>query len=327
MDDGDDKGKNRIVRLRTSSGHQIMLNDTHGFIYVANAEGTAWFEMTKDGKFYFYGKDSISFRTEKDFNVHADKDINMYAGAAMNKYAVSDMVQETAGLMSLRAEGELNMFGSMVGLKSSSKLAIQSDTFTSLKVGTDLAIQTGGKITLKAATTIGTQSGTDTTMLSGATLVMSSAGNLSLKTGAALATQSGGNTTHLAGGQILETASQIHMNGPGAPAAPAAPASIDAKAFKKPAPIDRAFHYDPKPIEKYPKWKPMEIPFVSSCPIVPTHEPYNFPDKSPARPDCCNGVGGTVEETHVKPHAQPPKGGESLTNAGPIPRLTDVTLP
>jgi hypothetical protein len=150
MDDGDESGKNRIVRLRTSAGHQIMMNDTHGFVYVANAEGTAWFEMTKEGKFYFYGTDSISFRTEKDFNVHADRSINFNAGSQINSYASAAIISETPGQLTLRADAELNMFGGAVGLKSGSKMAFQSDSFTSMKVGGDLMVQAGGNIGFKA---------------------------------------------------------------------------------------------------------------------------------------------------------------------------------
>jgi hypothetical protein len=269
MDDGDEKGDNRQIRIRTHLGHHIMLNDTHGFVYVSNAEGTAWFEMTKEGKFHFYGKDSISFRTEKDFNVHADRDINFHAQAEINAYAVTNIVQETPGQITLRADAELNMFGGAVGLKSGSKIGIQSDSFTNIKVGTFLKVSAGG--------------------------------NLTLKTAADLNTQSGGTTTHLAGGDIIETAPQIHMNGPTAPAAP------EAKAFEKPAPLDRGFHYDPTPEGPYEKMKPMSKKFVSINPIVPTHEPFGDPAAAPKRSTCSDdgNNAGTVPEGHTRPHALP----------------------
>ena len=42
MDDGDDKGKSNQIRLRTSTGHQILMDDDEGIIYVATASGNAW---------------------------------------------------------------------------------------------------------------------------------------------------------------------------------------------------------------------------------------------------------------------------------------------
>ena len=42
MDDGDFNNDNNLVRLRTSAGHQILMNDSEGFIYVSNSAGTGW---------------------------------------------------------------------------------------------------------------------------------------------------------------------------------------------------------------------------------------------------------------------------------------------
>jgi len=164
MDDGDAKAENRIVRLRTSFGHQIMMSDSkeakNNFIYIANAEGTAWVELTHEGKILVYGKDSISIRTEKDFNVHADRDINMYAKNTINMFAEKSVITESPGLITTKAVTELNMFGGIVGLKSGSELRMQSDTLTGLKVGTDLFVSTGEKIDITSGTSLSMVTGT-----------------------------------------------------------------------------------------------------------------------------------------------------------------------
>ena len=36
LDDGDVNGDSNQIRLRTSTGHQILMNDTEGIIYVSN---------------------------------------------------------------------------------------------------------------------------------------------------------------------------------------------------------------------------------------------------------------------------------------------------
>ena len=49
MDDGATLGEDQLMRLRTASGHQLLLHDTNNTIYVGHADGTSWIEMTPDG--------------------------------------------------------------------------------------------------------------------------------------------------------------------------------------------------------------------------------------------------------------------------------------
>ena len=79
MDDGDKSGENKLIRLRSGGGHQVLLNDSQNIIYIANAEGTAWMEFTASGKIDIYAKDSVSIHSEADFNFRADRDINLEA--------------------------------------------------------------------------------------------------------------------------------------------------------------------------------------------------------------------------------------------------------
>jgi len=54
MDDGDESGQNELVRIRTRTGHQILLHNSQDLIYIANSKGTAWIEMTSNGKLDIY---------------------------------------------------------------------------------------------------------------------------------------------------------------------------------------------------------------------------------------------------------------------------------
>lgn len=76
MDDGDSTGTDNLVRLRTSAGHQIMMNDSEGIIYIINASGKNWIEMGADG--------SIRAYTEADFSVHSGGAINFKSDTAFN---------------------------------------------------------------------------------------------------------------------------------------------------------------------------------------------------------------------------------------------------
>lgn len=79
MDDGSADGSNRLVRIRTAGGNQIMMNDDNGFIYFINAAGTGWIELSPDGNVDVYGQSGISLATPGSINMHADQDINMHA--------------------------------------------------------------------------------------------------------------------------------------------------------------------------------------------------------------------------------------------------------
>ena len=79
MDDGDEKGDNQHTRIRTASGHQILMNDTEGTVYIANGSGKAYFEMEKNGKINVYSDRGIAIRAEGDFNLHADGNIQFHA--------------------------------------------------------------------------------------------------------------------------------------------------------------------------------------------------------------------------------------------------------
>lgn len=75
---------NELVRIRTRTGHQILLHNSEDLIYIGNARGTTWIELTSNGKIDIYAKDSVSIHTENDLNVTANRDINFTAGRNIN---------------------------------------------------------------------------------------------------------------------------------------------------------------------------------------------------------------------------------------------------
>jgi len=88
---------NEYVRLRTRTGHQILLHNSEDLIYIGNAKGTTWVELTSNGKIDIYAEDSISIHTEQDLNIRADRDINMEAGRNVNIKAVEGNFHAEAG--------------------------------------------------------------------------------------------------------------------------------------------------------------------------------------------------------------------------------------
>ena len=75
---------NESIRLRTRTGHQILLHNSEDLIYIGNAKGSAWVELTANGKIDIYAQDSINIRTETDLNIKADRDINIESGKDIN---------------------------------------------------------------------------------------------------------------------------------------------------------------------------------------------------------------------------------------------------
>lgn len=75
---------NELIRLRTRTGHQILLHNSEDLIYIGNARGTTWIELTSNGKIDIFANDSISVHTKNDLNFTADRDINLTAGGNIN---------------------------------------------------------------------------------------------------------------------------------------------------------------------------------------------------------------------------------------------------
>lgn len=71
-------------RIRTRTGHQLLMHNSEDLIYIGNSKGTTWIELTSNGKIDIYAADSVSIHTEVDLNIRADRDINLEAGRNIN---------------------------------------------------------------------------------------------------------------------------------------------------------------------------------------------------------------------------------------------------
>lgn len=171
---------NELIRFRTRTGHQILLHNSEDLIYITNARGTAWIELTSDGKIDIFAQDSISLRTANDFNFYADRDINMEAGRNINIKAT-----DAAGLGDPATAGRIQVeaVGDFIRIVNGN-VSVQTDLLH------DETITGAVKVTAKAGFNLNT-TGENKFTASGATNIKS-------------------------GGNHVETAAQIHMNGPAA---------------------------------------------------------------------------------------------------------------
>lgn len=158
MDDGDEYGNNELVRIRTRTGNQILLHDTQGLIYIANADGTAWIELTKNGKIDIFAQDSISVHTEQDFNLRAGRNFNIEAGNNVNikGFKKVNVDSESVGLFSTKS----------LNLTSVKNISVASETridFSSADVfvtaGTGLNLLSGDSVKITAGQVVGIAAG------------------------------------------------------------------------------------------------------------------------------------------------------------------------
>lgn len=194
MDDGDKDGKNELFRIRTRTGHQILLHNSSDLIYIANSKGTAWIELTSNGKIDIYAEDSVSIHTKNDFNFLADRDINLEAKRDMNisvggKYHMDVRNNCT---INVTKDGNLTFGGSL-----------------NIDVGTNTFITSGAKTNIKASDIFASGSGS---------MNMSAGGSWKVSAG----------DTNITSGEHKETAGAIYMNQKAATPAIAANAATPA---------------------------------------------------------------------------------------------------
>jgi hypothetical protein len=155
---------NEYFRVRTRTGHQILLHNSEDLIYIGNARGTSWIEMTSNGKIDIYAEDSVSIHTGTDLNIRADRDINLEAGrninmrAATGKFHVDvatnlELVIGANGLITTKGNLDINTTGNNA-ITSTGALDIKSGAaskWTSAgdaSIGAANLILKGGKIDL-----------------------------------------------------------------------------------------------------------------------------------------------------------------------------------
>jgi len=151
MDDGDILGKDQLVRIRSSLGHQILMSDDGQTLFIIHANGQSYIELGKEGTIDMYSTNSFNVRTQGDLNLHADNNININAGKALNI--------------------------------SADTIAISSEKQTTQKVGTDFSLYASGTYTTKVDGKMSFASGADSSFYSDA-ITYFNGSKINLNTGA-----------------------------------------------------------------------------------------------------------------------------------------------
>jgi hypothetical protein len=112
-------GTDQLIRLRTSGGHQILMNDTQQVLYIASATGMQWLEFSNDGSINVYGKNGINVRTEGVMNLQGDAAIIMNSQGPIQINGDKGISMTTKSSMSLSAEVSLSLTATaMASLKA-----------------------------------------------------------------------------------------------------------------------------------------------------------------------------------------------------------------
>lgn len=156
MDDGDILGRDNLVRIRTSLGHQITMSDNGQTLMILHSNGQSYIELGKEGTVDIYSTNSINLRTQGDLNFHADNNINLHAAKNINMHS-----------------GENTYFNADKEFKQ--------------RVGTDYSTFTNGKFTNKVNGPMAVKSGGEASITSGA-IVCIKGSKINLNTGSASVT-------------------------------------------------------------------------------------------------------------------------------------------
>jgi len=171
---------NEMLRLKTRTGHQILMHNSEDLIYIGNSRGTAWIELTSNGKIDIYSEDSISVRTAQDLNFKADRDINFQADRDFNVKAKKNITFEAEQEDFQLIVGRNNQIttGGYLHLNTDKDTRIKSNTsYIDILAHTTLDLESATESTnILANTTLNLESATESTnILANTTLNLESA--------------------------------------------------------------------------------------------------------------------------------------------------------
>jgi len=145
MDDGRyEDGKDQYIKIRTSKGNMILLDDTNEQIYVVNAKGTAWVELSPSGKIDIFGESDFSVRSKGSLNFHAEKEINMHCRGKFQLKSEASINIESSCNLTVKAKGSGKIF-------SRNEMDIGSYAGLNLYGAASLNIKTNGILVAKGS--------------------------------------------------------------------------------------------------------------------------------------------------------------------------------
>ena len=262
---------NEYTRLRTRTGHQLLLHNSEDLIYIGNSKGTAWLELSSNGKIDIFANDSISLHSMNDVNIKADRDINMEAGRNVNVKATAEYQSPESLHNDPKIEDSIK--------QENGRVQIESAFNTNILIGANGKIETRIYKNMEDEDISGdldiTVAGNHRHTIGGDTDIQTignrsdSQANYDILTAGYNYLTSGLNTEVASGGDIIMSASpNIHFNGPAASSASPADSAIT---------ITDLIKYDNplvNPLKDWATTKWQDGTIASIMRRIPMHEPW-----------------------------------------------------
>jgi hypothetical protein len=99
------------VRVKSASGHQIILDDANERIYISTARGNNYIELDGDGRIHIYANNDVSMNVGGDLNFSATGNFNVNANN-VNIASRADTKISSCGSFHVNAGSELNLTSS-----------------------------------------------------------------------------------------------------------------------------------------------------------------------------------------------------------------------
>ena len=188
----DDRAENCRIRMRTTGGHQVIMDDTNERIYISTSTGENSIEMDEQGNIDIYTSGKISAHAEQDINFTTDRSFRVYAKSGIHLKSDAEVRIQSEDDTSIISNGAMRAL-------SSDNMYLQTGENMHLKVSGDTSIDSQGITNIKSKT-----------------LKFEGSSEVNIK--------SGGAVNVLAGGNANIQGSQVQLNG-GTSAATAGEAS------------------------------------------------------------------------------------------------------
>lgn len=218
----DDRQENCRVRIRTTSGHQIILDDTNERIYIATAQGNNWVELDQAGNIDVYSASRVTIRSAKEINMTSDETIRMYAKKGIHMHSDDEVRIDAAKDIHVKSAAAIRSH-------STASTYVQSDADVHVKAATSVYTSAATDVNVKAGSGVKIQAGSSVDINSGSNLNLQASANLNALAGATL-NNTAGAVLNLLGSAIVGTGATVDFNGPGADSAGPAASATDAQA-------------------------------------------------------------------------------------------------
>lgn len=134
----DDRSENCRVRIRSTSAHQIILDDTNERIYIASNKGKNWIEMDSCG--------NIDIHSDTRVSIHAAKDINMTSEGTI-RLASKDLHLRASNELRMYSDADMHMFSNKnIRSKSTLKTVVETGTMFEVLATADARITSNANV-------------------------------------------------------------------------------------------------------------------------------------------------------------------------------------